>query len=58
MPVQRSGGRQVGIRKRGLYCTKDTFVTTSLMQGVPIAWLENQTGVNYATLRRHYGKLT
>jgi len=47
---------ELKIRKRGLYCTKDTFVTTWLMQGVPIAWLENQTGVNYATLRRHYGK--
>src|SRR5437870_1370425 len=41
---------------RGLYCTKDTFVTTSLNAGVKIAWLEQQTGVAYATLRRHYGK--
>ena len=24
--------------------------------GVKIAWLETQTGVNYLTLRRHYGK--
>src|SRR5262249_14210041 len=24
--------------------------------GVKIAWLENQTGVNYLTIRRHYGK--
>jgi integrase len=48
--------RALGIRQRGLYCTKDTFVTTSLQAGVRIAWLEAQTGVNYATLRRHYGK--
>jgi hypothetical protein len=27
-----------------------------VQRGVKIAWLETQTGVNYATLRRHYGK--
>jgi integrase len=48
--------RALGIRQRGLYCTKDTFVTTSLQAGVRIAWLEQQTGVSYATLKRHYGK--
>jgi hypothetical protein len=48
--------RALGLRQRGLYCTKDTFVTTALEAGVRIAWLEQQTGVNYATLRRHYGK--
>ena len=41
---------------RGLYCTKDTYVTTALQAGVRIAWLEQQTGVNYLTLRRHYGR--
>jgi hypothetical protein len=40
--------RALGIRVRGLYCTKDTFVTTALQKGVKIAWLETQTGVNYA----------
>jgi hypothetical protein len=44
------------IRVRGLYSTKDTFVTTALDAGVRIAWLEQQTGVLYATLRKHYGK--
>ena len=48
--------RALGIRQRGLYCTKDTFVTTALQKGVKIAWLETHTGVNYAALRRHYGK--
>jgi integrase len=48
--------RALGIRVRGLYCTKDTYVTTALTVGVKIAWLEQQTGVAYATLRRHYGK--
>ena len=48
--------RALGIRQRGLYCTKDTFVTTALAVGVKIPWLEAQTGVAYETLRRHYGK--
>src|SRR4029077_12293216 len=48
--------RELGIRQRGVYATKDTFVTTALLAGVKIAWLEQQTGVAYATLRRHYGK--
>lgn len=48
--------RALGIRPRGIYCTKDTFVTTALQAGTKIAWLENQTGVSYQTLRRHYGK--
>jgi integrase len=48
--------RALGIRQRGLYCTKDTFVTSALRVGARIAWLEAQTGVNYATLRQHYGK--
>ena len=48
--------RALGIRVRGIYTTKDTFVTTALRSGVKIAWLEQQTGVAYATLKRHYGK--
>jgi len=48
--------RALGIRQRGLYCTKDTFVTTGLLAGVKPAWLEQQTGVSYETLRRHYGR--
>ena len=31
-------------------------MTTCLHVGVRIVWLESQTGVSYATLRRHYGK--
>lgn len=48
--------RSLGIRQRGLYCTKDTFVTTALLAGVKPAWLEQQTGVSYETLRRRYGR--
>jgi len=47
--------RALGIRVRGLYATKDTFVTTAFRIGVRPAWLEAQTGVSYSTLRRHYG---
>jgi len=42
-----AGLRILGIRPRGLYCTKDTFVTNALRVGAKIAWLEQQTGVNY-----------
>ena len=48
--------RVLGFRVRGLYCTKDTCVTTALRREVKIAWLEAQTGVSYATLKRHYAK--
>lgn len=48
--------RALGIRQRGMYCMKDTFVTMALSVGVKIAWLEAQTGVAYETLRRHYGR--
>jgi integrase len=48
--------RVVGIRVRGLYCTKDTYVSAALKAGVRIERLEEQTGVAYATLRKHYAK--
>jgi hypothetical protein len=48
--------RALGFRVRGIYATKDTFVTTALQTNVKVAWLEAQTGVAYATLKRHYGK--
>jgi integrase len=48
--------RALEIRPRGIYCTKDTFVSAALRLGAKVAWLEQQTGVSYATLRRHYGK--
>jgi integrase len=56
LPHWYAAQRASGIRVRGLYSTKDTFVTTALEAGVTIAWLETQTGVNYLTLRRHYGR--
>lgn len=55
LPHWYAAQRACGIRVRGLYSTKDTFVSTALEAGVTIAWLEQQTGVVYATLRRHYG---
>ena len=52
------GLRSLGIRVRGLYATKDTYVSTVLTTyaGSKVPWLEAQTGVRYETLRRHYGK--
>jgi hypothetical protein len=41
---------------RGLYTTKDTFVSLAMTCNASPAWLEQQTGVAWATLRKHYGK--
>src|SRR5262245_47166205 len=50
--------RDLGIRPRGLYATKDTAMTVALATGREdvVLWLVNQTGVAVETLRRHYGK--
>jgi len=56
LPHWYAAQRACGIRVRGLYSTKDTFVSTALELGATNAWLEQQTGVAYATLRKHYGK--
>ena len=48
--------RVLGIRQRGLYMMKDTYISTALTAGVNISWLEAQAGVRYETLKRHYGK--
>lgn len=49
--------RSLEIRQRGIYCTKDTFVTTALSDAkVSMRWIEQQTGEDYRTLKRHYSK--
>jgi integrase len=48
--------RANGIRVRGPYAAKDTFISTALTAGVNTMWLEAQTGVRYETMKRHYGK--
>jgi integrase len=47
--------RALGLRVRGLYATKDTYVSLCMTRNVNPTWLEEQTGVAWATLRRHYG---
>ena len=47
--------RALGIRSRGIYSTKDTYVSFALTRGVNISWLVGQTGVSYPTMLRHYG---
>jgi integrase len=47
--------RALSLRSRGLYTTKDTFVSIALRVRGPL-WVEQQTGVAYATLRKHYAK--
>jgi len=48
--------RVLGIRPRGLYCTKDTYVSHALQKVGDPLWVEKQTGVAYTTLRRHYAR--
>ena len=48
--------RALGIRVRGLYTTKDTFVSLAMTCNANPAWLEQQTGVAWATLKKHYGR--
>jgi hypothetical protein len=40
--------RALGLRVRGLYCTKDTYVSHALQKVGSIEWVEQQTGVAYA----------
>jgi integrase len=47
--------RALGLRVRGLYATKDSYVSLCMTRNVNPAWLEEQTGVAWATLKRHYG---
>jgi hypothetical protein len=46
----------VNLRQRGLYATKDTFVSTALACGRDdvLGFLVKQTGVGLTTLRQHY----
>lgn len=48
--------RALGLRVRGLYCTKDTYVTRALQTVRDPRWVEKQTGVGLATLKVHYEK--
>jgi hypothetical protein len=36
--------------------TVDTYISFALTRGVNIPWLEQQTGVRYETMLRHYGQ--
>lgn len=47
--------RACGIRERGLYCTKDTFVTEG-WRTMGLDWVSAQTGVDHRTLKKHYAK--
>jgi hypothetical protein len=38
------------------WCTKDTFCSLAVTRGVIPSWLEQQTGVAWATLKKHYAK--
>jgi integrase len=46
--------RRLGLRPRGQYATKDTFVTAAFMNGEDISWIARQVGTSVPTLLRHY----
>src|SRR5262245_44802194 len=48
--------RALGLRPRGLCCTKDTYVTAALQAARDPRWVEKQTGLALATLETHYEK--
>lgn len=48
--------RALGLPVRGLYATKDSFVSLAMSRGVDPIWLQEQTGVRFETLKLHYGK--
>jgi len=47
----RSGSASVGCTAR-----KDTYVSHALQKVGRVEWVEQQTGVAYATLEKHYAK--
>ena len=47
--------RALGLPIRGLYATKDSYVSLAMSRGVDPVWLQEQSGVRFETLRRHYG---
>jgi hypothetical protein len=48
--------RALALRARGLYCTKDTYVSAALQAVRDPRWVEKQTGVALSTLKTHYEK--
>jgi len=48
--------RALKLPVRGLYATKDSYVSLAMSRGVDPVWLQEQTGVRFETLKRHYGR--
>jgi len=48
--------RALGLPIRGLYATKDSFVSLAMSRDANLVWLQEQTGGSLATLRKHYGR--
>jgi hypothetical protein len=44
--------RALGLRIRGLYASKHSFVSLAMSRGVDPVWLQEQTGVRFETLKR------
>ena len=48
--------RATGIRERGTYATRHTFISAGLGNGVNIKWLAEYCGTSVAMIEKHYGK--
>ena len=46
--------RRAGIRERGQYCTRDTFITLSLSAGEDPGWVARVCGTSEQMIFRHY----
>jgi hypothetical protein len=48
--------RGLEITPRRPYCTRHTFISVGLSNGVNIKWLAEYCGTSVETIERHYGK--
>ena len=45
-----------GIRPRGFYSTRDTFISRALERGAKIKWLADYCGTSVEMIEKHYAK--
>src|SRR5206468_7841850 len=45
-----------GIRPRGFYTTRHTFISAALTDGCNLKWLADYCGTSVEMIERHYGK--
>jgi hypothetical protein len=48
--------REAGVRERKPYCTRHTFISVGLTNGVNPKWIADYCGTSVAMIEKHYGK--